>query len=325
MAVPAIDDPQIGGRGFYIFEAALPNPTPGDVTGCLGIAEFWQGLSAITDETTLATDLTNFYYNGGVVPDVGPVVAAANYGLASDGSGYGPGQIRANMFINGFEWNLREFKTDLTCVGSGSGGGSGGDVCTLTIDHVSVKNNPALQLFEGSASLSSEFLADFPANVKTLASSNNATIGMVTVDDLFNTYESVEQPPQEADVEYDLATDSALTSAITSKLSKLKITDLDTTQILRRATTQTCAGCHEVSTFGNESQIGSGSNVWPASDGFVQINEQSQPSVALTGTFLPHRKQVLDQFIDDNCGGGSDQDEAVAGMTLGGVPVGSPN
>ncbi len=313
-------DPQISGRGFYIFEGALANPDPAaKLAGCLPIAEFWQNLSNDTP-AQIATALEKFYYLGTAVPNVGPVVAASSYGLAKNGAGYTAGQIRSNMFINDFEWHLREFKTDLTCTTPGVQ-----STCTLTIDHVTVKNDPANELFAGTAKNSATFLTAFPKQVKALASGAIATIGMTTAD-LYNTYESVSEPeglPGETNVLYTRFADAAMKTAISNELTTLGIKDFTAGDILNRATTQTCGGCHEVS---SGTPLGPDSKplIWPSSLGFVQIDESSNLSEALTGFFIPHRITVLENFINGLCGSGGTGVED-DGLTVGDSQIGADN
>jgi len=40
-----------------------------------------------------------------------------------------------------------------------------------------------------------------------------------------------------------------------------------------------------------------GGLVWPSSLNFVHVNENGQLSTALTGTFLPHRLEILTEFL----------------------------
>ena len=80
---------------------------------------------------------------------------------------------------------------------------------------------------------------------------------------------------------------TALSKAIQAELTKIKST-LTPDDILNRATTQSCAGCHEVSTFGLPNALGGGLT-WPASNGFTQIDENGNESSALTTVFLPFR------------------------------------
>jgi hypothetical protein len=307
-------DPNIHGRGLYIFEAALPNPDPTKkLVGCLQIAEFWQNLSNLTT-SQIATQLEKFYYLGTAIPGVGPVVDAKNYGLASNGGAYTAGQIRSNMFIDSNQWALREFKTDLTCPPDGG-------ACTLAIDHVSVKNNPANVLFDGTHRRAPGFLKQFPANVVPLASSDVSTIGMSTATQ-FDTYESISLPegrPGETKVDYNREADADLKAAIQSVIDSKQI-PLTVDQILLRAETQTCAGCHQLSVGAD---LGGGLR-WPGSRGFVQIDEGSVMSDALISHFLPHRKDVLEAFINKHCGGGG-TDELDDGLTVGGSPDGAAN
>ena len=79
--------------------------------------------------------------------------------------------------------------------------------------------------------------------------------------------------------------------------------ELEPVDIVARAQTQSCAGCHQLS---NNADLGGGL-VWPASLGFVHVSEREPETVAgvtrfriseaLTGTFLPQRKQVLEDFL----------------------------
>ncbi|HEY4058207.1 MAG TPA: hypothetical protein VGM39_16455 [Kofleriaceae bacterium] len=299
----------VQGRGFLIFEAALPNPDPSrGIDACRPIAKFWADRSGDTTPAQTAAALEQFYFTGGVAPGFGPVVDAHNYGLGTNA-----GQIRADMFISNVDWNLREFKTERRCAGiSGSDGTSIRETCRLLIDHVSVKNNPANELFQGTHPLSGKFVEDFALSVRALATNDVSTIGMNT-GDLFNEFESRSQA---LDVVYEQLTPatSPLRPAIQRELDAIGST-LDPQDILARATTQTCAGCHQVSNF---DPLGGGL-AWPKSLGFTQIDEQGNLSVALTGHFLPHRSSVLQHFL---CDPHTDGD---SGLTVGGSQVGAAN
>jgi hypothetical protein len=312
--VYAMKSTAIAGRGFYIFEATLPNPSPEQgLAGCLPIAEFWQGLSKVTSSTTLASKLEKFYYLGTAIPNVAKVVDAHNYGLAVDGGAHGTGQIRSNMFIDSHEWHLREFKATLACVPSSP-------ACTLSIDHVTAKTNPANELFDGTHAKAPQFLSLFPAKVKALVATDDvSTIGM-SIQNQFNEFESVSQ---RLDVDYQRFTDAALTQAIQNQLVALG-SNLTPAHVLRRATTQTCAGCHAISPGSELGTENGGLLFWPASLGFVQIDETSNLSDALQSHFLPHRRDVLDQFIAAHCGAPASV-EPDDGFTIGGSLVGAAN
>lgn len=300
----------INGRAFIIFEGAIPNPGSG-VDGCLPVARFWQGLSTDGNAASRATKLERFYYLGTAVAGLGPVVDARNYGLG----GTRRGQVRTNFFINNAEWQLREFKFTRTCTSSS---------CTLRLGLVPVKENPGDELFTGTHPLSNNFRTTFLNNVPLLASSSLASIAMANGSDSFN---SAESGTRSLDVFYDQAASNSLRSAVQTRLGTAST--LTAANIFARATTQTCAGCHQLS---NGAALG-GSLVWPPSAGFVHITEQRQLSPALTQVFLPRRRQVLESFINARCTGSATvpaQQTAAAPedgvlLTVGGAPFGSAN
>ncbi len=94
--------------------------------------------------------------------------------------------------------------------------------------------------------------------------------------------------------------------------------------ILDRATSQSCAGCHALMP-GKNMGGPDGGFTWPATFGFLQVGPGGQQSPALTGTFLPFRKQVLTSFLDDQCNGGGDAGANDPAHTVGGRVVGSSN
>lgn len=297
-------DADINGFGFYIFEAQVANPQPAlGIAGCRDIAKFWADRSHDPTIAATAAALERFYYTGDIVPGVGPVVDAHNYDT---------GQIRANMRLSSHlqpdTWQLREYKARRTCVGT----------CRLTFDHVTVKNNPANELFQGTHPLSTIFAQIFPTQTFFLEASDLNAISMRIPLDSFNEYESRSEGAH--DVVYS-GTDitpagSPIRSAIQSILGPTTSkSGLTVDNILDRATTQTCAGCH---LFSSNKNIGGGL-VWPVSLGFVHVEDGQRLSPALTQVFLPHRRQVLQRFLSCHA------DTTDPTLTIGGSPVGAPN
>jgi hypothetical protein len=327
-------------RGFLIFEAVLPNPEPEKgLRACFPVASFWQKLSEL-GPAKRAVALEEFYFNG--IKGFGPVVDANNYGLVARRgfvklAGYGnsarAGQVRTNMFIDAsglFQWNLREFKLDLDCTNSPPTPNDSiaasipsplPENCRLRFEHLAVANNPANELFASTHPNAPAFQADFNAkDVETLAAIGGSpacggganVFGMAIADD-FNEFESVSSGL--SDVVYNNFATTAFRNAIQTELTAIG-SSLTPTNILDRATTQTCGGCHQHS---NGVNVGGGV-VWPASGQFVHVNESSVLSPALTTTFLPFRRCVLDGFIDKVCNGypiGSDADKTVGGQSVG--------
>lgn len=283
-------------RLFYIFEAALPNPTPAaGLAGCAAVVDRWHSLSnpALTP-TQIASRLEGLFFTG--LPGFSPVVHANNYGLV------GAGQIRTNQLSS--SWTLREFKTRKSCPGG---------TCTLSFTQVTTKTNPADDLFDSSHPMSSAFEDNFLLSVKKgrLGAKTAATIKMVT-GDAFNSWES-----NESETAYDLAASPAFRTAVgaAAVANGLGIGQKD---VLERAQTQSCMGCHQES---NGRVLGLGVT-WPSSGFFVHVSEGGARSQALTASFLPRRAAVFQKAIDSACTGQLLADD---GLTLAGSPVGSPN
>jgi hypothetical protein len=336
-------------RFLMIFEATLPNPAPSQgLAACLPVAQFWDNLSASNvTATEFASQLQTFYFTGipGLAgnPAFPPVVQAQNYGVGGP-TNTNTGQIRVNM-LSTDQWQLREFTLSQAC--------SGG-VCTLTANNTFVKDNPFGGLFASGAGAA--FQKQFIGQVKALSADSLALISMTTpnVDNAGQSSEQddtndyacqaglgaaagdpscpggTEPPPPsggmggQADAspspQAAIAKNTALSNAIQAELTKLgsTLTPLD---IVQRATTQSCAGCHQVSPG---TDVGGGLT-WPASEGFTQVDEQGQQSAALAQVFLPFRKSVLTSFIDQHCTGGAAVADGDGTTTVGGQQTGAAN
>jgi hypothetical protein len=306
-------------RMLLIFEAVLPNPqaTPADpnpgLAGCLPVAKFWDDLSADASATSRAAKLKSFYFTG--LPGFQPVIKASHYGF---GGGTNTGQIRSNMFmfqapgdpISAQEWELREFRLSQSCTGT---------ACTLTANNTFVQTNPFGTLFGGADTQSKNFQAAFINQVPHLAARTIPNIGMTTGTQ-FDGPQSDEQAPSNNDYFTQAQSNTAFLNNITNKLAAIGRTDLTAHNIIDRATTQSCAGCHELAVG---RPLGAGLT-WPSSLGFVQVNEFANLSPALTDSFLPARAKVLVNFINASC---ADSGAALAddGTTLGGSEVGAAN
>jgi hypothetical protein len=330
-------------RFLMIFEATLPNPAfPGQgLTACLPVAQFWDNLSASgISQDDFVADLTQFYFQGipGLPgnPAFPPVIQAQNYGIGSPDN-TNTGQIRVNMLSipsdgEDAQWQLREFTLAQACAVSD---GDGGEVCSLQANNTFVKNNPFGALFQ--AGNGTTFQSAFVANVKTLAAGSIPLISMATANG-FNAGQSSEQDDTNdyacqagvGSAQHDMSCgqeteNTSLEAAIQSALDSLGNTTLTPTNIIQRATTQSCAGCHELSPG---TDLG-GDLKWPASENFTQVNEQGQQSPALKNDFLPFRSTVLTSFIDKHCGAGDDAGSDAGadqdGLTVSGTVVGSSN
>ncbi len=286
-------------RNLIIFEAVLPNPHPVQgLKGCKKIADFWGDLSKDASLTRRAASLENFYFDG--LANVEPVVHVDHYGNMAGGYG----QIRTNQFIQPDPiaprvWSLREFKLIKACASSS---------CTLQMVPVTNKTNPFGPLFDlaSTAPNAAEFQAFFPSQVGDLNATSLSSLRM-DVPDIYNSAQSEASGSMETNYLLNFGTApssfrSAIDAALVTAGSPLSARD-----IVARAQTQSCAGCHRLS---NNAALGGGLT-WPASLGFTHVSERDADvetvdgvsrfkiSVALETVLLPHRKLVLEDYIDN--------------------------
>ena len=276
-------------RFLVIFEAKLPNPTPGAIAGCKPVVDFWANLP--TDPVQRVTKLESFYYQG--LPGFGPVVTHANYGIPF-------GQVRSNLFVSEptFQpWLLREHRTDLA-----------GGVPVFRID--TVKENPLAEFYRAGALPGNTTAADraaFRTHVLGQPVCNlvrpelkipGATPAQIVngigagFDPAFNEFQSVSLGDSDNPASNP---DPAFVADLTTKLGALGTSTVNATQLLNRAGAMTCGGCHQ---FSATKDIGSGTQ-WPASAGFVHIAENGGLSPALNNFFLPERARILSRFVCD--------------------------
>ncbi len=291
-------DPEAGeGRNLLIFEAVMPNPNPGcGIDGCRAIATFWARLSRVIDPQIRARMLHDFYFRGLPAAGVEPVIHAQHF---SPGSG----QIRTNQFMSGSNaqiWQLREFKLALIP-------GEAGAENELLFVPVSTKGTPWGGLFDqGSGhALTTSFMRHFMTQLDELDEDRITKISNA-VPRQYNSGQSTEAPFSESDYPIHFDPNGAFANAIQVRLDRLNST-LTSEDVVRRARTQNCAGCHQLS---NNDNIGDGL-VWPASLGFVHVHEQVTENIngtehfvlspALLEEFLPHRERVFEAYLREDC------------------------
>jgi hypothetical protein len=285
-------------RNLIIIEATMPNPHPQQgLDGCKQIAKFWAKLSDQDDPAERAEELEAFYFDG--IHGWDPVVHIDHLGGGPDGSG----QVRTNQFmqtgITPGVWTLREFKLIRTC---------GEDGCTaMEMVPVSVKNNPFGGLFAPSSNhpQAPAFQAFFVSQVSSLAAGALADIDM-KIPEEFDSAQSHASGSIENNylVQFDTGP-SDLRDAIAAELTAIG-SSLTPDDIVARAQSLSCAGCHRL----NANLALGGGLVSPTALGFVHVSERDpevgpdgevrfQISTALTDHFLPKRKQVLDDFLNE--------------------------
>lgn len=280
-----------GQRNFIIFEASVPNPTPGVASGCRPIQQFWQGLTTQNNPSVRSQLLRDFYFNGLPAAGVRAPIDIRNYSQNS-------GQIRTNQFMEP-TWLLKEYK-----VSTASG------VSTLNL--VSDKSNPVANLFNvnNSDPRAVAFRADFVSNLPSLLINNLSTFSLTISNDAHNNGQS--HASGAAFVENNFlnsftanSRNSSFDIAIRNRLAELGST-LTVDQVLNRATAMTCGGCHQPSSYGltSANAVGPGQS-WPDSGFFVHVNEISNSSgafplsPALINVFLPVRKLDMESFLNN--------------------------
>ena len=272
-------------RNLIIFEAVLPNPFPAcGVEGCRPIAERWAALSEMDDPSLIRKSLEDFYFGDGA--GAGPVVHADNYGPRG-------GQIRSNSFMPDPNlWQLHQFAFSHDCNGDGP-----------CIKPTLVKDNPFPQLFNdpapgpGGEAFQKWFISQVPhlevADVNRFFLTDVGTFnaGQSSSEGQFDNYR----------LQSGFGTNfrDAIQAAITTP-------GLSTDQLLNRTLTLSCAGCHEHANQPDSGDLGDGLN-WAPSLGFVQLSEEFTEdgefgprfplSDQITQIFLPHREQVLEDFL----------------------------
>lgn len=320
------------GRAFVIFEAVLPNPRPGCRSACQPVAEFWANLSDPALSTAARAEaLRDFYYRG--LPGFEPVVHIDHYtaqGVSSSYGSSGSGQIRMNLFFSAL-WVLKELMLSLDC---------SGEECDLAFVPTMVKMNPFGPLWSTAVSgdagnprhgLATDFQEDVLANVGSLAAAaGGACPGAAGGDINRITYPVARRFDAAESINFASGPDDYRLSTLFSSPPPpptVRFVDLlqgspdrcglTGVQLVARAMTQSCAGCHDSGIeFGltHADAIGpvklpNGTTTtrWPSSLEFVHASEinvggMHALSPALTDVFLPERRRIAVEMLNqDTC------------------------
>ncbi len=316
-------------RMTMIFEGAIENPRPDlGAAGCLPIAQFWSDLRNDNDKARLKK-LVNFYYNGVAGINAVPVVHFLHYGNPF-------GQIRLNTFVNDVahnifvDWVLREYRTKKS--GNGVIGlkvTPVGETPWRTVytpvqdsDPDNLKVLKALcQNALATNNLEQVFALELSGDTKPITDQALISQLGVNISGKCDGFESISSnaaantavPDPELIENPDLK--ARLDQAIADKQTQMPY-PVRSSMLMNRVNSQACAGCHEL-TFGQAIAPAApgGFIAWPASLGFVQIDEVGNLSIILRDRFLPARFQLQKKFINDN---------ALTAQAPGARPVQSP-
>lgn len=281
-------------RLFLIFEGALANPSF-SIAECRKIQAFWASLEQVEgDAAEMGKRLESFFFDG--IPGFAPLVDPNHFGLmTNDDDPYGlqHGQVRLSQRMQD-PWELREMRY------RANGPGLAGP--PFAFAPVTVKNNPLPELFDPS--LQTDAAIAFRSELTNSNVFDLFKVGLTTmsmrVGNTFNAGESALSGPAQTNYpDYDIA-GTQLDADLQDRIDAYGLNKgcppgdpLTPSSIVRRATTQSCAGCHAPERFlGDDRKIGCGL-VWPKANGEVHIDEHGALSPALTDVFLPRRASVV--------------------------------
>ncbi|WP_437933279.1 hypothetical protein [Sorangium sp. So ce341] len=296
-----------GMRNFIIFESRLPNPTPSlGREGCRAVVEFWHGLSNPAKSVEVRrAELLDFYFEG--LPGFSPVIDIDRFSA-------GGGQIRVNDFLRPppfaqDDWALREFKLARDCTAS---------ACQLLVVPQHVDDNPSALLFDPASTdpRAASFQSWFVDNaVAALASSGdiNRFDYPTLVPASFGAGEALLITEQNNYRNAVGSGPSAFRTAIQQKLTAVG-SPLSPDQLLARAQSISCSGCHLVKSQGSgaNSDVGLSSPIPDNTFLFTHTSEQTedipgepgrtrfQISNLLAEEFIPFRQQVMNDFLFGN-------------------------
>jgi hypothetical protein len=277
------NDEQIGnGRMLMIIEAQIPNPNPAcGVDACLPVAEFWASVDAEPSPTQRGNMLVNAFLGAGIGSGFGPFINANQLGPNG-------GQIRTNNF-NDSPWTLREFHFQPAPFGLPR--------------PAPVGDSPNGQLWNDFSGFSQgSFCRNaFASSLAGLLTDNVSEMSFV-----------VPEQCKDAESRNDFSQDyvSQLNGGSGAFINQLNAqligTGLSAQDIAARARfAGSCIGCHQES---SGSVLGRGVNA-PFQFDFVHVSDRNQVpcddgigscfqlSDALRNEFLPHRQQVMSDFL----------------------------
>lgn len=281
-------------RLHVILEPVMPNPKPSKgLEGCRAVAQFWADLTKVDSMIERRTKLEQFYFDG--IPGVPPVIDPAHFGAT--------GGIRTTQIaVVGAAPRMYQFHVTKDC--------SSGP-CTLRMTPDVLPNMPYGRLFDSTENTSQAqaFQDAFVEQVPNLAVHDVNEYFM----NIPRTYLMGESDPLDDEKEFEYRTpfnrsktiNPTFRNRIQAKLTAIAST-LSPEQIILRAETQNCVGCHFLS-----GTVGEGLVFPRAIDDTQHITEDQLEagelgaasryviSSALRDTYVPHRMRILIDFLND--------------------------
>lgn len=282
-----------GLRMHIILEPVVRNPNPSaGLAGCRPIAQFWADLTKIDSIAERRAKLEQFYFDG--IPGVAPVIDPDHFGVTGGG-------IRTTQIseINSAP-RMYQFHVTKDC--------SSGD-CTLRMTPDVLNNMVFGDLFlsTDNSGKAKAFRDVFVEQVPNLAVRNANEFFM----DIPRDYQIAESDPYDDIIkafEYVKSFNKTKITApdfrnrIQAKLTAISST-LTPEDIVHRAETQNCVGCHFLS-----GPVGEGVSFPKSIDGIQHVTEDTKEpgeggqryliSDGMRDGFIPHRMQILIDYLN---------------------------
>ena len=285
-------------RVNLILEAVLPNPHPEmGLRACRPVAQFWADLSSVDSSVERRVRLEKFFFTG--IDGFEPVVRTSHYTAAAGGG------IRSRQLASAEtqRWRAYQFRIDQQCPASG--------LCTLRMVPDILENVPFGPMFDAAndTAVARAFRDHLVDQIPALAAGDLNRFRM-TVDPKFLV---VESDPVDDYFAFDYLTpfrrsqDSdagkAFRAQIEAKLAAIgsKLTPED---VVARAQTQTCNGCHFVPQNIGDGLIFPGAldthqvSPFVTTTGNENENAGWAPSPAMEKVFMPNRMRMLREFLE---------------------------
>lgn len=281
-----------GLRLHVILEPVLRNPNPSaGLAGCRPVAQFWADLTKIDSVAERRAKLEQFYFDG--IPGVAPVIDADHFSVT--GGGIRTTQIAT---VNAAP-RMYQFHVTKDC--------SAGD-CTLRMTPDILPNMIFGSLFDSTdtSAQAKAFRDAFVEQVPSLAVRNANEFFM----DIPKAYVIAESDPLDESKAFEYArpfSQSKTAAPDFKNRIQAKLTSIGSTltpeDIVHRAETQNCVGCHFFS-----GPVGEGVQFPHSLDGIQHVTEDgSEPgdggqrfviSTGMRDTYIPHRMQILIDFLN---------------------------
>ena len=280
-----------------IFEAVLPNPKPeSGLAGCRPVAQFWADLSAVASIAERRARLEEFFFTG--LAGFAPVIQPENLSRTTGGG------------VRSFHWSgtaggnpqFYQFRLEKTCDGAG---------CRLLMEPDVLQNTPFGKLFDATnrTPVGRRFRENFIEQVKNLAIEDENRFFM----DLPREFLLAESDPVDGPPNYVFFIPyfSGLISPegweferrISAELKRVG-SKRQPSEIIQRAASQTCFGCHVTAALGGPLPIGQPFVLFQhVSERRVEQGEAGRRfsiSPAMRDVFIPHRMEILREFLTTN-------------------------